>query len=41
MEYLLKYLELVLTDQMNEENFERIKRQLTDRVMVVVRNRPE
>ena len=40
MEYLLKYLELVLTDQMNEENFERIKRQLTDRVMVVVRNRP-
>jgi len=26
---------------MNEENFERIKKQLTDRVMVVVRNRPE
>jgi len=26
---------------MNEVNFERIKKQLTDRVMVVVRNRPE
>jgi len=41
LEYILKYLDLVMNDKLNQENFRKIKQELTDKIMIVVRNKPE
>ena len=38
LEYILKYLELVMENQLTQESFDRIKRTFTDKTIVVRRN---
>lgn len=41
LEYILKYLDLVVNNQLTKESFDKIKRTFTDRTTIVMRNKPE
>ena len=41
LEYILKYLELVMDNRLNQKNMERIQRIFTDRTTIVMKSKPQ